>query len=362
MKSTTFAITALAGVASAIPQAAYGVNATTAAATAAAYPTASGTGSTASCEKQYDQCRSVTDPNNPPNFSACAAEYSACLGYNPFASNGTNTVTPQATSPGAYVTQIVTSLETYCPSPTTLTYNSKTYTVTEPTTLTVTDCPCKHTVPATELPPAKTVTAVVSSFTTVCPSPTVFTTKSKTYTVTSATTLTITHCPGGCTVTTPASYVCPTTTPVKPAPSSSAPPAYKPSGSMASAASKPPVTVTKMVSSYTTYCPAPTTFTVKGSTYSVTSATTLTITHCPGGCPVATTVPAAKPSAPASMPSQAAPKPSQPAAAPSQPAAAPSQPAAQPSAQAPPAGSPAPSAPASPVQPTGSGRPVTQIS
>ncbi|KAF7188153.1 Vacuole-localized protein 4 [Pseudocercospora fuligena] len=49
--------------------------------------------------------------------------------------------------------------------------------------------------------PSKPVTTVVSSFTTVCPSPTTITQNGKTYPVTSATTLTITHCPGGCTIT-----------------------------------------------------------------------------------------------------------------------------------------------------------------
>lgn len=37
---------------------------------------------------------------------------------------------------------VVTEFTTYCPESTTLTFNNKTYTVTEPTTLTITDCPC----------------------------------------------------------------------------------------------------------------------------------------------------------------------------------------------------------------------------
>ncbi|KAI2473271.1 hypothetical protein F4781DRAFT_427684 [Annulohypoxylon bovei var. microspora] len=41
-----------------------------------------------------------------------------------------------------YTTEIVTSYETYCPGPTQITYGTNTYTVTEATTLTITDCPC----------------------------------------------------------------------------------------------------------------------------------------------------------------------------------------------------------------------------
>merc|ERR1712000_223842 len=51
-----------------------------------------------------------------------------------------------------YTTEVVAAYTTYCPAPTTLTYQDKTYTITEATTLTVTDCPCtvtkSHTGPA----------------------------------------------------------------------------------------------------------------------------------------------------------------------------------------------------------------------
>jgi len=46
-----------------------------------------------------------------------------------------------------YTTQVVTSYETYCPGPTQITYGTNTYTVTEATTLTITDCPCTVSVP-----------------------------------------------------------------------------------------------------------------------------------------------------------------------------------------------------------------------
>lgn len=41
-----------------------------------------------------------------------------------------------------YTTEIVTSYETYCPGPTTISYGTNTYTITEATTFTITDCPC----------------------------------------------------------------------------------------------------------------------------------------------------------------------------------------------------------------------------
>ncbi|RWA07515.1 hypothetical protein EKO27_g7590 [Xylaria grammica] len=46
-----------------------------------------------------------------------------------------------------YTTQVVTAYETYCPGPTQITYGTNTYTVTEATTLTITDCPCTVSVP-----------------------------------------------------------------------------------------------------------------------------------------------------------------------------------------------------------------------
>lgn len=42
-------------------------------------------------------------------------------------------------------TVVVTEFTTYCPSPTTITTNGATYTVSVPTTLTITDCPCTIT-------------------------------------------------------------------------------------------------------------------------------------------------------------------------------------------------------------------------
>lgn len=48
-----------------------------------------------------------------------------------------------------YTTEVVTALTTYCPYATSLTHNGVTYTITEPTTLTITNCPCTVTKPVT---------------------------------------------------------------------------------------------------------------------------------------------------------------------------------------------------------------------
>ncbi|KAI7203656.1 hypothetical protein KC352_g18712, partial [Hortaea werneckii] len=46
------------------------------------------------------------------------------------------------------------------------------------------------------------------------------------------------------------------------------------------------VYVTEVVDKFTTYCPYATSFTAGGKTYTVSSATTLTVTDCPDGCTV----------------------------------------------------------------------------
>lgn len=48
-----------------------------------------------------------------------------------------------------YTTEIVTAVTTYCPYATQVTYGGTTYTITEATTLTITDCPCTITRPVT---------------------------------------------------------------------------------------------------------------------------------------------------------------------------------------------------------------------
>ncbi|KAK3110835.1 hypothetical protein LTR53_014472 [Teratosphaeriaceae sp. CCFEE 6253] len=61
-------------------------------------------------------------------------------------------------------------------------------------------------------------------------------------------------------------------------------------------ATAPAVYVTDVVTAYTTYCPEATEITHAGLTYTVSSATTLVITNCPGGCTI--TRPAAYSSTP----------------------------------------------------------------
>ncbi|KAL2261652.1 hypothetical protein VTK26DRAFT_3694 [Humicola hyalothermophila] len=64
----------------------------------------------------------------------------------------------------SYVTETVTAVTTFCPAPTEVTYGDITYTVTEATTLTITDCN-----PCTIHRPITTISSVVCS--TSCPSP-----------------------------------------------------------------------------------------------------------------------------------------------------------------------------------------------
>jgi len=63
---------------------------------------------------------------------------------------------PVAGNATSYTTEVITSTEIYCPGSTTLTYGTQTYEVTEPTTLTITDCPVTVVTPvySTSAPPA----------------------------------------------------------------------------------------------------------------------------------------------------------------------------------------------------------------
>ncbi|KAI9167695.1 Clock-controlled protein [Paramyrothecium foliicola] len=58
------------------------------------------------------------------------------------------------------VTEVVSSYVTYCPEPTQITHGDKTYTVTEATTLTITDCPCTITKPIITTSHVECVTCV----------------------------------------------------------------------------------------------------------------------------------------------------------------------------------------------------------
>lgn len=113
-------------------------------------------------------------------------------------------------------------------------------------------------------------TVTVNSYVTYCPEATTITHGTKTYTATAKQTLTIVDCP--CTLTKSKPKPTPTPTPT----GISLPPPVSINGTVI-----PPVWVTTTVSAYTTYCPAPTQVTQGNLTYTVTSATTLTIKNCP---------------------------------------------------------------------------------
>ncbi|CAH0058173.1 unnamed protein product [Clonostachys solani] len=240
----------------------------------------------------------------------------------------TNSSVPVITPSTTWTTEVVTALTTFCPAPTTVTYNDQTYTITSATTLTVTNCPCTISRPVTTIPPPATTTKVITAITTYCPEPTTLTYPHTTITVTSPTTLTIPVKPTTLTI------------PIQPTTSTSAQPSsgcvdtcndaynkcrgqpganrstcaaqyasclgYSPfagNGTLITptACSQAPVqtssgflssavtTTTTVVTAITTYCPVPTTLTYNSQTYTVTEPTTLTITNCP--CTVVTTKP-----------------------------------------------------------------------
>lgn len=125
-----------------------------------------------------------------------------------------NTTSPEEGVTTITKNTVVTEFTTYCPYPTTIVTNNKTITVSEATTLTITDCPCTIETTITtsgSIPPEEessgagavttetvSTNVVVTEFTTYCPAATTIVTNGETYTATGETTLTITNCP--CTV------------------------------------------------------------------------------------------------------------------------------------------------------------------
>ncbi|KAK4495860.1 hypothetical protein PRZ48_013128 [Zasmidium cellare] len=83
-------------------------------------PTSAAPSPSADCQKKHDDCRSVKNPSNPPNYAQCAAEYAGCLGYNPF-TNGPASSTPVQSKPAQPTTvyEHTTVYTTYCPQTTT---------------------------------------------------------------------------------------------------------------------------------------------------------------------------------------------------------------------------------------------------
>jgi hypothetical protein len=107
-----------------------------------------------------------TTVNSQPTTLTIKMRYSvAVAALVATASASYNYTTPAAPVYPVYTTEVVTGYETYCPSATEITHGGKTYTVTEATTLTITDCPCTITKPV-ETPaytPAPVETPVYSS-------------------------------------------------------------------------------------------------------------------------------------------------------------------------------------------------------
>ncbi|ROW13346.1 hypothetical protein VPNG_05461 [Cytospora leucostoma] len=62
-----------------------------------------------------------------------------------------------------YTTEVVTAVTTFCPAATEITHAGTTYTITEATTLTITDCPCTITKPVTTVASVACVTCAAPS-------------------------------------------------------------------------------------------------------------------------------------------------------------------------------------------------------
>ncbi|KAH6874077.1 hypothetical protein B0T10DRAFT_499423 [Thelonectria olida] len=186
---------------------------------------------------------------------------------------GNATVTPGV----HYTTEVVTALTTYCPGATTLTYNDKTYTITQETTLTITDCPCTISKP---VKPTYTATPPKDQCATKCYDA-YNTCRGKLDSNKAACAAEYAACLGYSPFGPDGSLVTPTACSTQAHPT-------KP-------ATKPPTYTTEVVTAYTTYCPGPTTLSFNNKTYTVTEPTTLTVTNCP--CTI--TKPHAAPSQPA---------------------------------------------------------------
>lgn len=139
---------------------------------------------------------------------------------------------------GSAEPEVITEYTIYFPSPTTFIQGSSTYIVTEATTLTLTTSIPYEGVSGS----APSTSGVVTEYTTFFPFPTTFTQGSSEYTITKATTLTLT---------TSIAYT---------------------SESASLTVSQP-----ELISQYTTFFPSPTTFSHGSSTYTITEATTLTL-------------------------------------------------------------------------------------
>ncbi|KAI6848132.1 hypothetical protein KC332_g8386 [Hortaea werneckii] len=116
------------------------------------------------CDAEYDSCRSLKDPHNPPDYVPCAALYAECLGPNALTGHSMTATGMMSkvtkTTKMHYTTKYVTAFTTYCPSPTTLSINNSTMEITSTGHVTV-PCPtgCVVTRPMSTQPAVNATTS-----------------------------------------------------------------------------------------------------------------------------------------------------------------------------------------------------------
>ncbi|KAK8020437.1 hypothetical protein PG990_005575 [Apiospora arundinis] len=126
----SFALAALAAVGA---QAAYQVEAPPAAAASSSSAVVASSSATEAYPVASKSSSAAVSSSAPVSKSTPAATYPVVATAN------VTTISSQVVK---YTTEVVNQYTTYCPGPTQITYGTKTYTVTAPTTLTISDCPC----------------------------------------------------------------------------------------------------------------------------------------------------------------------------------------------------------------------------
>ncbi|KAK6950865.1 hypothetical protein Daesc_007393 [Daldinia eschscholtzii] len=111
------------------------------------YPATSSSAPASSYPASSESASYPASSSGPASYPGVSSSASTPAEYPVVSSSATVPSYPvetpsNSTSATQYTTEVVTSYETYCPGPTQITYGTNTYTVTEPTTLTITDCPC----------------------------------------------------------------------------------------------------------------------------------------------------------------------------------------------------------------------------
>ncbi|KAF2458450.1 Ser-Thr-rich glycosyl-phosphatidyl-inositol-anchored membrane family-domain-containing protein [Lineolata rhizophorae] len=98
---------------------------------------------------QYTSQFGISNPDysgSSSSSSSSGVASSTTVASSSVAESSTSMSTSESSD--TYVTEVVTAFTTFCPGPTSVVVNNFTYTVTESTMLTVTDCPCTVTHPA----------------------------------------------------------------------------------------------------------------------------------------------------------------------------------------------------------------------